>query len=107
MAMFFLLVGLHFLFTAPSHYAADAIAESINKFNEQSTPDARVYYIRIYRRVSEQYAFVNSSVDKHDAPHHSGDESDEEEDLSTEPEADHENTGFSFIHLPVKVWRKA
>ena len=55
MASIYVTCGGHVLFTAPSHDAADAICEAIEKLNAVAKTN-NVSYIRVYRQVSETKA---------------------------------------------------
>ncbi|BCS27352.1 uncharacterized protein APUU_60400A [Aspergillus puulaauensis] len=56
MASIYVTCGGHVLFTAPSHDSADAICETIEKWNAVGNTN-NVSYVRVYRQISETKAF--------------------------------------------------
>lgn len=56
MASIYVTCGGHVLFTAPSHDSADAICETIEKWNVVGKTN-NISYVRVYRQISETKAF--------------------------------------------------
>jgi hypothetical protein len=72
MASIYVACGGHVLFTAPTHDAADAICETIAKWNAISKNKNKIEFVRVYRMVSEAKAFRRhrtvSDEDEDDKP---------------------------------------
>ncbi|CEN60040.1 hypothetical protein ASPCAL02481 [Aspergillus calidoustus] len=72
MASIYVACGGHVLFTAPTHDAADAICETIVKWNAISKNKNKIEFVRVYRMVSETKAFrrhgIVSDEDEDDKP---------------------------------------
>ncbi|KKZ64960.1 hypothetical protein EMCG_09141 [[Emmonsia] crescens] len=63
----FNLLGIHVIYSTPTHYAGDAIAETIDKFD--ATAGTKTSVIRIYRPGSEEQAFKPSVIRNSDKPY--------------------------------------
>ncbi|KAB8225275.1 hypothetical protein BDV33DRAFT_198654 [Aspergillus novoparasiticus] len=80
LASIYLALGLHVMVTAPTHYAADAICQGIQKWETLS--GINLHPLRVYRPISESRAFRNhgkSGIDPEVESQH-GDELSGDED---------------------------
>lgn len=73
----FNLLGIHVIYSTPTHYAGDAIAETIDKFDAIAGKKTSV--IRIYRPGSEEQAFKSSGIGNSDRPYNGIDDRNVEE----------------------------
>ncbi|KAJ9246999.1 hypothetical protein DTO207G8_8459 [Paecilomyces variotii] len=67
MAKIFLDLGMHVIFSTPTHYAADAICQTMEKFNGDT--GSRLDPLRTYRESSEVHALKSRGIED---PHVSG-----------------------------------